>query len=141
MKKRYLKLLYLSIDGKLSKKEKQQLDIALNKSPELQKEKEEILRQRILVSKSKVTMFKPDFADRVMKKIKKVEIKPAGNDIFYHTLKYVFRRVALVGVALCLVIISYNIVRTGNFSLEGALGITPLTVEENMEIYSTLILE
>ena len=113
MDKKILKLLYRSFDNKLGEKEKKRLQEALHKSDALRKEKERILIQRQALAESPKPAFKPDFAERVIGRIESLGEKKNGLETFYEILLAMFRRLALVGAAILLILLIYNF-RTGD---------------------------
>jgi hypothetical protein len=113
MDKKILKLLYRSFDDDLDKKEKDQLEEALQKSDALRKERERILAQRQAIRESPKSFFKPNFAERVMGRIDSLGEKKNGFETFYETLLAMFRRLALAGAAILLLLLIYNL-RTGD---------------------------
>ena len=108
--------------------EKKFLENALSQSDELRQEMEMLNSLRKRIKQSTVTSFKPFFADRVMEKIRsssQVNI----NESFFDSLFLLFRPVAIAAIILVIAIAGYNIATTGQFSLEGALGIPEVTVD------------
>jgi len=113
MDNKILKLLYRSFDDELNEKEREQLEKAMKESKELQKEKERILAQRQALAESSSPSFKPLFAERVMNRIETLAQKNNGFESFYETLLLMFRRFAIIGAAILLVLLIYNL-RTGD---------------------------
>ena len=111
--KKILKLLYRSFDDELNLEETEQLDRALKDSEEIRKEKEQILAQRRALEESSAPSFKPFFAERVMNRIETLGQKKNGFESFYETLLLMFRRFAIVGAAILLLLLIYNI-QTGD---------------------------
>jgi anti-sigma factor RsiW len=113
MDNKILKLLYRSFDDELNEKEREQLEKAMKESKELQKEKERILAQRQALAESSSPSFKPLFAERVMNRIETLGQKNNGFESFYETLLLMFRRFAIIGAAILLILLIYNL-RTGD---------------------------
>jgi hypothetical protein len=113
MDKKILKLLYRSFDDELDEKEKKRLEEALRKSDELRKERERILVQRQALAESPKPTFEAHFADKVMGRIDSLGKKKNGWETFYETLLAMFRRLALAGAAILLLLLIYNL-RTGD---------------------------
>ena len=132
MIKNILKLLYRSFDSKLNKKEQNQLNIALKKSPHLRREKELITTQRKALSDMGGQSFKPFFAERVIKQI--TSQKENGLEAFYEAIKHVFRRFAVVGALVMLILVTYNLSIGDNFSQEEAFYASDLTYEELQQL-------
>lgn len=134
--KKFLKLLYLSFDGRLKKKEQKILAQALDNYQELRREKEQIEAQRKAVANSSVQTFNPFFVERVMARINALEGKPNGLDrqMFYDSLVSVFRKVALVGVGFSIVMFIYNLGIGESLPLQEVLTISDLTLQEILAI-------
>ena len=113
MDKKILRLLYRSFDDELSESETGKLEQALAESEELRREREQILAQRQALAESSAPSFKPLFAERVMDRIETLGHKKNGFESFYETLLLVFRRFAIIGVAILLLLVIYNL-RTGD---------------------------
>lgn len=109
MDKKILKLLYRSFDDELDKKEKKRLEEALHNSDALRKERERILAQRQAIAESPTPAFKSYFAERVIGRIDSLEKKKNGFETFYETLLAMFRRLALAGAAIFLLLLIYNL--------------------------------
>jgi len=113
MDKKILKLLYRSFDEELNKKENRQLEAAMKQSEELRLERDRILAQRQALAESPKSSFKPFFAERVMSQIESLGEKKNGLETFYETLLVMFRRFALAGAAILIILLLYNL-RTGD---------------------------
>ena len=131
--KKMLDLLYRSFDSKLTEEEQRQLDEALSHSGELRKEKEHIARIRGSISASAPESFRPFFAERVMQRITSIEEKEAEKDLFTRTLFVDFRRVALIAAMLIIMLLSHNLIQSGDVSLNGAFAVPEITFEEVFE--------
>jgi anti-sigma factor RsiW len=129
MDKKLKDLLYRSLDSKLNSDEKQTLEQALSQSEELRQEKEMITSLREDIRRSKATSFNARFADRVMNEINLLN-QVSENDQFFESLFVFFRPIAIAAIVLIIAIAGYNINSTGRFSLEGALGIPEVTVDD-----------
>jgi hypothetical protein len=113
MDKKILKLLYRSFDDELNETETRRLEEALGQSDELRREKDRILAQRQAIAESPKPSFKPFFAERVMSRIASLNAKKNGLEAFYETLLVIFRRLALVGAAILIILLLVNL-RTGD---------------------------
>jgi hypothetical protein len=129
MDKNLKDLLYRSFDSDLNPEEKKLLEKALSQSNELRREKEMITSLREDINQSKVTSFKPFFADRVMETIHASK-QVNGNEQFFDSLFIFFRPIVIAAAVLIIIMAGYNINTTGQFSLEGALGIPEVTVDD-----------
>ena len=135
--KKILKLLYRSFDSQLNEKEQKILIQALESSPELRLEKEQIEMQREALATGTVQSFKPFFVERVMEQVNTLGGKTNGLDLqmFYESLVSVFRRFAVVGGIISILLFIYNLGVGDILPLEEALTITDFTVQEILSIF------
>jgi len=126
-------LLYLSFDGRLSEEEQRQLENALASSPRLREEKARIETLRRKIGQQAARSFRPFFAERVMNAVTAAGKTKNGLERFAESLQLAFRRVALVGATAILVLMAVNIVRTGDLSVAGALGMPQETLVDVLE--------
>jgi hypothetical protein len=133
MKKKILELLYLSFDSHLSDEERRLLEDELSRSSRLREEKARIEKLRRTIGQQTVRSFRPFFAERVMHAIATAREAKNGLERFAEALQLAFRRVALTGAAAILVLLVVNIVRTGDLSVAGALGMPQETLVEVLE--------
>jgi len=133
MKKKILELLYLSFDGRLSDEERRLLEDELARSPRLREEKKRIETLRGAIERGAARSFRPFFAERVMHAIAAARPAKNGLERFAVSLQLAFRRVALVGATAILLLTIFNIVRTGDLSVAGALGMPQETLVEVLE--------
>lgn len=134
MDKKILKLLYRSFDDEPNEREQEQLEHALKESVELQKEKERILVQRQALSESTPPTFEPLFAERVMNRIESLGKKKSGIESFYESLWVMFRRFAIVGTALLLILLIYNLQSGDILSTDEILFASDFTFEEILNL-------
>jgi hypothetical protein len=107
--KKISRLLIRSLDQELKKKDQNTLAEALKKSPELQREKNDLDAQRQLVAGSAARNFRPGFTQRVLAGVMTKERKTNGLEKFYLNLKLIFRPVAVIGAVLLLALILFNL--------------------------------
>ncbi|MDZ7261789.1 MAG: hypothetical protein ONB05_06765 [candidate division KSB1 bacterium] len=138
MNKKILDLLYRSFDSKLTKEEQQKLEKALAQSKELQEERARITKMRDVLSSSPAPAFKPFFVERVMRRIWLLAEKEKRQEIFFESLLYLFRRVALAGLLVLLALLSFNWIKSEQVSLSSALALPEITMEE---IFVPILLE
>jgi len=141
MNEKIWKLMVESFDRGLSKREARRLQRALEDATDLREEQRRLAEQRRLLAADRANGFAPGFADRVMDRIGRLEIRPRRIETFYASLRPVFGRVALAAVAICLLLISFNIIRTGDLSVRGALAMNRLDLNSHVEMYSAFGLE
>jgi hypothetical protein len=140
MDKKIVNLLYRSLDAALSPAEQEQLDEAVKKSEELKKEKKRLVAVREKIELQKEQSFKPFFTARVMQKINETAVIDY-NDIFYRSLFRMFKPVMVAAILLIIAISGYNIVNTRQISLEGALAVPRITLEQAFDPSLSLDLE
>jgi anti-sigma factor RsiW len=133
MNKKVIDLLYRSFDGTLTPREKEELNEALAKSQELREEKERITAMRSAISDSAAISFRPFFAERVMSRIASLGEAKNGAQKFFESLQFAFRRVAVVGATAILILLAYNLVKSGHISIAGAFGMPQESLEEILE--------
>lgn len=134
MDKKILKLLYRSFDDNLNEKERKQLDEALKVSKELRKEREQILAQRQALAESSAASFEPLFPERVMSRIDSLGQKKNGFESFYDTLLFMFQRLAIVGAAILLILLIYNLQTGDILSSEEILYASDFTFEKILNL-------
>jgi len=134
MDKKILKLLYRSFDDELNGKERKQLEEAMKESKKLQKEREQILAQRQALAESSTSSFKSFFPERVMSRIESLGQKKNGFESFYETLLWMFRRFAIVGAAILLILLVYNLQTGDILSTEEIMFASDFTFEEILNL-------
>jgi hypothetical protein len=130
MNKKMLKLLYRSFDDQLKEKEQKKLAKALEHSPGLRREKEQIEAQRKVVANTAAQSFKPFFVERVMGQVNALGGKTngLGMQMFYESLVSVFRRFAVAGAVISVLLFIYNQGIGDILSLEEALTMSDITL-------------
>ncbi|MCJ7509069.1 MAG: hypothetical protein MUO85_10155 [candidate division Zixibacteria bacterium] len=141
MNKKILKLLYRSFDSQLTKQEQRQLDEALANSQTLREERERILSLRNDISSLAAGSFKPFFAERVMRRINRLDNMEQNLYPFFESLWYLFRRVVIAGAAVAIILVSHNLWVSHDITLASAFGASQVTVEELLKTPFDLILE
>jgi hypothetical protein len=135
--KKIVKLLYRSFDGRLSREEQKLLSAALDNSAALRREKEQIEAQRREISHTAVHSFKPFFAERVMMQVNALAGKTNGLDVqmFYESLVSVFRRVAIAGTAVSIIMFILNLGIGAGLLLEETFTMSDLTLQQILAIF------
>jgi hypothetical protein len=135
--KKMLKLLYRSFDDRLKEKEQQILTQALENSPGLHQEKEQIQAQRNAAANTAAQSFKPFFVERVMEQVNGLGGKTngLGMQMFYESLVSVFRRFAVVGAVISVLLFIYNQGMGEILPLEEALTMSDLTLQEILAMF------
>ncbi len=135
MNKKLLKMLYRSFDGRLSKEEQSILVKALENSEELKQEKERIIKIRNDIAAQSDQKFQPNFADRVMRSIHSKQALQNGQiDEFFNSLVLSFGRIAIAGAAGAVLILAANFISGGEISLDTALALQHVTIEDALSI-------
>ena len=135
MDKKLLKLLYRSFDEALETEDKERLDRALKESEELRREKGRILAQRkTLAESSRGSSFPPFFTERVMHRIEALDPKKNGFESFAEALLFVFRRFAIVGAVIFLLLLIYNLQTGDILSSQEILYTSDFTFEEFLDL-------
>jgi polyphosphate kinase len=132
--KRILKLLYRSFDDNLTEKEQKQLTEALEKSEKLRQIKEEISALRQEISNSAAQSFKPFFAERVMSRINSLAKEEYAPEVFYKSLRSVFRPLAIACTLIMIVLLSYNLVKGKIISSDEIFYISETALEEILQL-------
>ena len=130
--KKILELLYRSFDRTLSEKQQKRLDEALKNSEELRQEKNRAIKLRKSASDIAKLSFNPFFAERVLSRIETVQSKN-GLEAFYQSLKVVFRRVAVAGAVVMLVLLLYNFRIGDSLNSDEILYVSDTTIEEILD--------
>lgn len=130
--KKILELLYQSFDRTLSEKQQKRLDEALKNSEELRQEKNRAIKLRKSASDIAKLSFNPFFAERVLSRIETVQSKN-GLEAFYQSLKVVFRRVAVAGAVVMLVLLLYNFRIGDSLNSDEILYVSDITIEEILD--------
>ena len=135
--KKMLKLLYRSFDDRLKEKERQILIQALEDSPGLRREKERIEAQRKAVANTAAQSFKPFFVERVMEQVNALGGKTngLGRQMFYESLVSVFRRFAVAGAVISVLLFIYNQGIGDILSLEEALTMSDITLRAILTMF------
>ncbi|MGE5341291.1 MAG: hypothetical protein ACM3SY_07390 [Candidatus Omnitrophota bacterium] len=135
--KKIIQLLYRSLDNRLSQNEENILATALENSAELRREKEYLERQRREISHTAIHSFKPFFAERVMMQVNALAGQPNGLDIqtFYGSLVSVFRRVAIAGSAVCILLFFLNLGMGTGLLPEETFTLSDLTLQQILAIF------
>lgn len=107
MTKKILKMIYRYLDADLSPKEKIELDQLKKNSPEIQAALQKTAKMREILQSSSDYSFKPFFAERVMNNIK--ADAPAIQDVFFAVLSSMFRRVAIAGCTVAVLLFSASL--------------------------------
>lgn len=131
MSKNLRKWLYRSLDGPLRPRIKKRLESALSRSPELRAEKKQIIAQRQEIAGSAVHSFEPLFAERVWSRI---QSKKQPDESFYESLKVVFRRFAVAGAIIVILLLSYNLGKKNSLASDEIFYTADVTFENLLQL-------
>ena len=130
MDERMHELLIKSLDWELAPAEQSELESALAASPELRRERDELLSIRELIGAGSARRFGPFFAERVMNTIRSARREQAVGMPFFELLQYMFRRVAIVAAMVVAILLVYNLNQGGSVSIASAFGAKETSIEE-----------
>ncbi len=91
-----------------------------------------------LISRSSSRSFSDDFTRGVMSEIYNLGSKVSEFDMLIESLTIQFKRFALTGVLMIVLIISYNIITGGEVTLAKAFDMPEYSVEEALDPVSTI---
>lgn len=128
--KELYELLLRSLDEPLPSEEADRLNTALAESEALRAERDELLKLRNTLQKTPY-QFKPFFPSRVMQKIEQLDAIPSISDYWL----WAFRRVALPGLAILLLLFLFTWVENGSMSWEALTGVSAFEQEELLTEY------
>lgn len=109
MDKRTLELLYRSLDSPLKKREEDRLNRALAGSPELRRQRDEILAMRQALADGAARSFRPGFADRTIHRLRSAPERQDSLAALVRAYAAAFKPVAVAGLALLAILIVYNL--------------------------------
>jgi len=141
MNNKLVELLYKSFDSSLTSKEQEILNKGLSESAALREEKEKIESMRAGLSGLKQVSFKPFFGERVMNQIRTNREQQAQQESMFDSMVALFRPIAIATTVILLVLLSYNMKKTDNYTLAGALGQEQVTLEQVMDPTYVLTME
>ena len=139
--KKIMRLLYHSLDGELTAKERKRLRKALSGSEALRSEMAAIRQIREGIERSKKTAFSPGFVDRVIEQLKPASKANPFARPFSSELIHFFRPIAVAVCFLIALLAAWNMVTAGEFSISGLFGEPEVTVEEAYDPIITLLWE
>jgi hypothetical protein len=135
MNKKILDLLYRSFDKELSSAERKHLNEMLQKSKKLRSEQQNIKLMRDSITSSAEQSFSPTFSDQVMARLRmKKQKQTNGVEDFLDSLLWAFKRIALVGSLVTLLLIGFSTIQKGKLSLDSLLALPQVNLEETLEL-------
>lgn len=130
MKEKLLKLLYKSFEVKLTGEEQRHLENALESFQFLQEEKRNIEQLRHTISNSGKNSFSPFFAEKIMQRIENPIEANSPIDDFLTSLLWSFRRVAIAGGVVVLLLLINNFITNDSVSVDAALSYKQMSIED-----------
>lgn len=129
MNRKLSKLLFESFDRELNVEEKKRLDKALE-DPLIRLEKKRIEKMRGVIAEAKTSTFKPFFAERVMRKVQKLNMPELSPEIFFRDLLSVFKKVAIAGLFICAILVSANFIAKDSSTIIQDVQRAEVTIDE-----------
>jgi hypothetical protein len=140
MDDKILGLLYRSFDSKLNPDEQDILEQALQSSKELKSQKEEMIKLRNSLKPNNSQGFGTMFADKVMQKIRNLEVK-SNEELFFDSIISVFRPLAIAATVILVFLISYDIVSKNGKLLNSVQNSQDITLAEAFDPFNELTTE
>lgn len=135
MNKKVLDLLYRSFDEELSAAERKYLNEMLHKSKKLYSEQQKIKLIRDSIAESAEQSFSPTFSEQVMARLRMKKHKQTnGMEDFLDSLWWAFKRVALAGSFITLLLIGLSVIQKGKISIDSLLALPQVNLEETFEL-------
>jgi len=131
LSKKIRKWLYRSLDGTLRPRVKKRLETALARSPGLRAERKQILAEREEIAYGAARSFEPLFAERVWNRI---QSQDQPTEPFYESLKIVFRRFAVAGAIVVILLLSYNLGKKNSLHSDEIFYTADVTVENLLQL-------
>jgi hypothetical protein len=116
-------LLIRSFDASLDEKEQVQLEQALLE-PEIHVERDRIALLRTIIKETAASGFEPFFVQRLLQRL------ASAHEEFRRWLLWGYRRVALIGAVIMLLLASYNMSKRDSVSLAAAFAQPEYTLEQ-----------
>ena len=120
-------LLIRSFDASLDEKEQVQLQQALVE-PEISHERDRIVLLRTKIKETAASAFGPFFVQRVLQRL------VSAHEEFRRWLLWGYRRVALIGAVIVLLLASYNMSKHDSVSLAAAFAQPEHTLEQVLRL-------
>lgn len=139
MNSRLEKLIYKSLDSKLTVVEKAELDKILIESPNSRAERDEILSVREMIGESNSSEFKPFFDGRVMHRIKNQNV--TGIDLVWEMIFGQFRKIMVPAIIAIVLFISLNIGFGDSLDINTILGIPDVSFSDAVNPVNYLVME
>jgi anti-sigma factor RsiW len=132
------KILLRELDGTLSPEEILELERTVDSRPEFAVKRRHWHRIAQELGSARAVSFGPLFGDRVLMRLR--ESRQSAEDTIYAHLRWMFTRVAMAGVALALILGTYNAAGVPEFSgsiVETLFGLPAPTLEAAVMLADT----
>ena len=134
MDKRILKLLYRSLDSPLNKRQEDRLNRALAGSPELRRQRDEIIAMRQALADGAGRSFRPGFADRTIRRLRSGPEREDSLAALVRAYAGAFKPVAIAGLVILAVLVSYNLANRDLMPRDAILYASDLAVEKLLRV-------
>ena len=125
MNDRLYNLLLKSLDSELRPEAQKELENALKESEEMRLAQDELLKLRTSLNRKSEHNFSAGFEERVMARISDLQQETINSG-----LNLIFRPVAIAAVALIIILASFNMASSDQFTVQGAFAVTEVAPEE-----------
>ena len=129
MDKKEKNLLFKYLDGELSKDEEFELNKLVESSKSFRIEKQEYEQMREYISSNAEKSLKPLFETRVLNELNGNPGNYQKNN-FSELLAVSFRKILAPALIIILFLLSFNLISSGEVSVNSALGIQNVSIEE-----------
>ncbi len=134
MDKRILKLLYRSLDSPLKKRQEDRLSRALAGSPELRRQRDEIIAMRQALADGAGRSFRPGFADRTIRRLRSGPEREDSLAALVRAYAGAFKPVAIAGLVILAVLVSYNLANRDLMPRDAIFYASDLAVEKLLRV-------
>ncbi len=129
MNKKEKKLLFVYFDGKLTNEEEDKFKKSVEKSEVFRTEKQEYEQMRGFISENAERKLKPFFESRVLNELSSQSANFMTVN-FAESLALSFRKILAPALIIILFLLSFNLISSGEVSVNSALGIQNVSIEE-----------
>jgi len=129
MDKKEKNLLFKYLDGELSKEEEFEFNKLVESSKSFKTEKQEYEQMRKFISSNAEKSLKPMFETRVLNELNS-KTKNYQKNNFSELLAVSFRKILLPALIIIIFLLSFNLISSGEVSVNSALGIQNVSIEE-----------
>lgn len=131
-----LELLYRSLDSELTSEENEKLQEGLRHNPDLEQERQTVIRMRSTLKTQSQKGFAPGFADRVLTRLQNEQNEQPAEDNLFSSVMWSFRRVALIGAASILFLAFNNFMQAKEVSVDSLFALPTVSLENTIALNS-----